>query len=65
MQHPDTGAKTPEEEARALVLAGRKGPMPEVEGRVLEGHDVLCAINEVLIPALDEVGAYEPDGTPV
>ena len=39
--------------------------MPEVEGRVLEGHDVLCAINEVLIPALDEVGAYEPDGAPV
>ena len=55
-QHPDAGAKTPEEEARALVLAGRKGPMPEVVGRVLADHDVLYAINEVLIPALDEVG---------
>lgn len=51
-----TGAQTPEEEARALVLAGRKGPMPEVVGRVLADHDVLYAINEVLIPALDEVG---------
>ena len=50
-----TGAQTPEEEARALVLAGRKGPMPEVVGRVLADHDVLYAINEVLIPALDEV----------
>ncbi len=62
-QHPDAGAKTPEEEARALVLAGRKGPMPEVVGRVLEGHDVLYAINEVLIPALDEVGARFEKGT--
>ena len=51
-----TGAQTPEEEARALVLAGRKRPMPEVVGRVLADHDVLYAINEVLIPALDEVG---------
>ena len=51
-----TGAQTPEEEARALVLAGRKGPMPEVVERVLADHDVLYAINEVLIPALDEVG---------
>ena len=51
-----TGAQTPEEEARALVLAGRKGPMPKVVGRVLADHDVLYAINEVLIPALDEVG---------
>lgn len=51
-----TGAQAPEEEARALVLAGRKGPMPEVVGRVLADHDVLYAINEVLIPALDEVG---------
>ncbi len=55
--------QTPEEEARALVLAGRKGPMPEVIGRVLKGHDVLYAINEVLIPALDEVGARFEKGT--
>ncbi|MDO4850036.1 MAG: cobalamin-dependent protein, partial [Coriobacteriia bacterium] len=60
----ETGApQTPEEEARALVLAGRKGPMPEVIGRVLEGHDVLYAINEVLIPALDEVGVRFEKGT--
>ena len=62
-QQAAAGAKTPEEEARALVLAGRKGPMPEVVGRVLEGHDVLYAINEVLIPALDEVGARFEKGT--
>ena len=55
--------QTPEEEARALVLAGRKGPMPEVIGRVLEAHDVLYAINEVLIPALDEVGMRFEKGT--
>ena len=62
-QQPADGAKTPEEEARALVLAGRKGPMPEVVGRVLEDHDVLYAINEVLIPALDEVGVRFEKGT--
>ena len=62
-QQAAAGAKTPEEEARALVLAGRKGPMPEVVGRVLEDHDVLYAINEVLIPALDEVGARFEKGT--
>ena len=55
--------QTPEEEARALVLAGRKGPMPEVIGRVLQGHEVLYAINEVLIPALDEVGERFEKGT--
>ena len=55
--------QTPEEEARALVLAGRKGPMPEVVGRILEGHDTLYAINEVLIPALDEVGVRFEKGT--
>ncbi len=59
----DASPQTPEEEARALVLAGRKGPMPEVIGRVLEGHDVLYAINEVLIPALDEVGVRFEKGT--
>ena len=56
-------ASTPEEEARELVLAGRKGPMPEVISRVLENHDVMYAITEVLIPALDEVGVRFEKGT--
>lgn len=55
--------QTPEEEARALVLAGRKGPMPEVISRVLAEHDVMYAISEVLIPALDEVGIRFERGT--
>ena len=55
--------QTPEEEARALVLAGRKGPMPEVISRVLAEHDVMYAISEVLIPALDEVGIRFEKGT--
>ena len=56
-------AQTPEEAARALVLAGRKGPMPEAIAHVLESHDILYAINEVLIPALDEVGDRFEKGT--
>lgn len=55
--------QTPEEEARALILAGRKGPMPEVVGRILQEHDVMYAIGEVLIPALDEVGVRFEKGT--
>lgn len=58
-----TSPQSPAEEARALVLAGRKGPMPEVIGRILADHDVLYAINEVLIPALDEVGVRFEKGT--
>ncbi len=58
-----TAPQTPEEEARALVLAGRKGPMPEVISRVLAEHDVMYAISEVLIPALDEVGIRFEKGT--
>ena len=54
---------TPEEQARALVLAGRKGPMGEVVGKILAEHDAMYAINEVLIPALDEVGARFEAGT--
>ena len=56
-------AATPEERARALVLAGRKGPMGEVVGQILAEHDAMYAINEVLIPALDEVGARFEAGT--
>ncbi len=54
---------TPEEEARELVLAGRRGPMPEAVARILETHDVMYAITEVLIPALDEVGVRFEKGT--
>ncbi|WP_130812886.1 homocysteine S-methyltransferase family protein [Olsenella sp. Marseille-P4559] len=47
----DTAAR-----ARELVLAGRKGPMPEAVAQVIAEHDPMYAINEVLIPALDVVG---------
>ena len=60
------GAEAPADaaaRARALVLAGRKGPMPEVVRTVLAEHDAMYAINEVLIPALDEVGACFEKGT--
>jgi 5-methyltetrahydrofolate--homocysteine methyltransferase len=46
----------PAARARELVLAGRKGPMPEVVSQVIAEHDPMYAINEVLIPALDVVG---------
>ena len=59
----DAAPKSAEEEARALVLAGRKGPMPEVVARVIAEHDAMYAINEVLIPALDEVGVRFEKGT--
>lgn len=59
---PAVPAATPAEptdpaaRARELVLAGRKGPMPEVVAQVIAEHDPMYAINEVLIPALDVVG---------
>lgn len=56
-------ASTPEERAYDLVLAGRKGPMPDAINEILADHDVLYAINEVLIPALDEVGRRFEAGT--
>ncbi len=49
--------------ARELVLSGRKAPMPEAMRAVLAEHDTLFAINEVLIPALDEVGMRFERGT--
>jgi 5-methyltetrahydrofolate--homocysteine methyltransferase len=52
-----------DEEARELVLAGRKGPMGEVIARVIDEHGPMFAINEVLIPALDEVGDRFEKGT--
>lgn len=64
------GAKAPatvEERIRDLVLTGRKEAVPE-EVRALvadddASHDVMYAINEVLIPALDEVGERFEKGT--
>ncbi len=46
----------PVERARALVIDGRGGPMMGTMSEVLRGHDALFAVNEVLVPALDEVG---------
>lgn len=53
----------PVERARRLVLDGRNGPMAEAMGEVLLGHDAMFAINEVLVPALDEVGRRFEAGT--
>ena len=53
----------PVERARQLVLDGRSGPMAEAMGEVLLGHDAMFAINEVLVPALDEVGRRFEAGT--
>ena len=57
---------TPEGQVRDLVLAGRKDPVPDAVRVILAdaeaGHDALYVINEVLVPALDEVGArFERD----
>ncbi len=46
----------PVERARALVIDGRGGPMADAMSEILREHDALFAINEVLVPALDEVG---------
>lgn len=53
----------PAARAMELVLAGRKGPMPQVIETVVRDHDVMYAINDVLIPALDEVGERFEKGT--
>ena len=58
---------TPEGQIRDLVLAGRKGPVPDAVRLILAdtdpAHDSMYVINEVLIPALDEVGARFEKGT--
>ena len=59
----DTASSDPADQARAMVLAGRKGPMPDLISAVLAQHDVMYAINQVLIPALDEVGVRFEKGT--
>ncbi|MGO5210478.1 homocysteine S-methyltransferase family protein [Parafannyhessea sp. LCP21S3_E6] len=60
---PAPAADNPVAQARAMVLAGRKGPMPALMRDILATHDVLFAINDVLIPALDEVGVRFEKGT--
>ncbi|MGI6755041.1 MAG: homocysteine S-methyltransferase family protein [Atopobiaceae bacterium] len=52
----DLSHKTSEEQIFDLVLAGRAAPIPQLIDQVLQDHDVMYAINSVLIPALDEVG---------
>lgn len=49
--------------ARELVLVGRADPMPTAMSEILLAHDALFAINEVLVPALDEVGRRFEAGT--
>ena len=53
----------PVERARRLVLDGRGAPMADAMREVLLAHDALFAINEVLVPALDEVGRRFEAGT--
>ena len=60
---PTAAVDDPVAQARAMVLAGRKGPMPALMHDILATHDVLFAINDVLIPALDEVGVRFEKGT--
>ena len=59
---PAAAPADPVERARALVLDGRSGPMADAVREVLLDHDALYAINEVLVPALDEVGRRFEDG---
>ncbi len=44
------------EELVALVLAGRRGPIPALTRQLLEVHETLEIINGVFVPALDVVG---------
>lgn len=60
----DIGEASAEQTIRNLVLAGRKEPVPrQVEELLENGSDTLSIINEVLIPALDEVGERFEKGT--
>ncbi|WP_346695212.1 homocysteine S-methyltransferase family protein [Thermophilibacter mediterraneus] len=60
---PQDGPADPVERARALVIDGRGEPMAAAMREVLLAHDALFAINEVLVPALDEVGRRFEAGT--
>ncbi|MDO5118451.1 MAG: homocysteine S-methyltransferase family protein [Coriobacteriales bacterium] len=58
---------TPEARIRDLVLTGRKEAVPPEVQALLDdddaAHDVMYVINQVLIPALDEVGERFEKGT--
>ena len=58
---------SPEGHVHELVLAGRKDPVPDAVRVILAdadaSHDAMYVINQVLIPALDEVGARFEAGT--
>ena len=58
-----TQPATPEAHIRDLVIAGRKGSVPELVAQLLADHDAMYVINDVLIPALDEVGERFEKGT--
>lgn len=58
-----SAAATPEEAALQGVLDGRKAAVKAATEKLLEGHDAMYAINQVLIPALDEVGVRFEKGT--
>jgi len=62
-----TKAASPEEHIRELVLSGRKEAVPNEVRALLSdddpAHDVMYTINQVLIPALDEVGDRFEKGT--
>jgi 5-methyltetrahydrofolate--homocysteine methyltransferase len=62
-QKASPGDQTPERRAAELVIAGRRGPMPEVTEALLAEHDAMYVIDQVLIPALDEVGERFERGT--
>ena len=59
-----TGAPaSPEGRAHELILTGRRGPMADAVRELLATRDAMSVINEVLIPALDEVGERFERGT--
>ena len=43
-------------EAASLALAGRGAPLAQVVSQLLERHEALSIVNEVLVPVLDVVG---------
>ncbi|WP_455137997.1 homocysteine S-methyltransferase family protein [Thermophilibacter sp.] len=56
-------AADPIERVRALVIDGRAQAAADAVSEVLLAHDALFAINEGLVPALDEVGRRFEAGT--
>ena len=60
---PAAEGETPEERLHALILAGRGAPVPTEVRTILADHDPMYVVNEILIPALDEVGRRFEAGT--